>query len=168
MEVLSAPRGKRIMMENECNTLANAWDILCFRNVSVGNIEEENVWIVDTAADQCTVTRRAWHIDTLSHRYVGCNNYLNNNTTKRQIVSAYTVVEGPNLPPTLIRMHEGVLINDDNQTESLLHPYQAMSHQCAFNFTLTGYVDTNGNPGEPKLTVEDQIIPFQFDGRKLF
>ena len=50
--------GKRIMMENEYNTLADAWDVLCFRNVSVGNVEEENVWIVDTVADQCTVTRK--------------------------------------------------------------------------------------------------------------
>ena len=126
------------------------------------------MWIADTAADQFTVTKRAWHIDTPLCRYVGYNNYLNNITTKCQIVSACTVVEGPNLPPTLIRVHEGVLIDDDNQTESLLHPYQAIAHQYAFNFTLMGYADTNGNPGQPKLVVEEQIILFQFDRRKLF
>ena len=127
------------------------------------------MWIVDIAVDQYTVTRRIWHIDALSHRYVDYDNYLDsNNRTKCQIVSACTVVEAPNLPPTLIRVHEGVLINDDNQTESLLYLYQAIAHQYTFDFTLAGYVDANGNPEEPKLTVEDHNIPFQFDRSKLF
>ena len=58
LEVLSAPWGKRITMEKECCILADACNVLCFRNTNVGSVEEENAWIADIVADQCTVIRR--------------------------------------------------------------------------------------------------------------
>ena len=89
------------------------------------------------------------------------SNYLDsNNIVKCHIVSAWTVVESLNLPLTLLCVHKGVLINNENQIESLLHPYQAMAHLCKFNFTPTGYLDTNKNLEELKLMVENQIISF--------
>ena len=78
----------------------------------------------DTTADQCVVTRGAWHVDSESSRHVACNDCLDkNNVTKCRLISACDVIEGPNLKPTLLRVHEGVLMEDENQEESLLHPY---------------------------------------------
>ena len=45
-------------MEKECCILADACNVLCFRNTNVGSVEEENAWIADIVADQCTVIRR--------------------------------------------------------------------------------------------------------------
>ena len=42
-----------------------------------------------------------------------------------------------------------------------------MAHGCTFNMTPSGYCDSNGAPGEPKMTVGETTIPFIFDGRKI-
>ena len=120
---------KKHQVEAESSVLGNMWDKLYLMNIDIEERGEEDILICDTAADQCTVTRGAWHIDSSSSRYVACNNYLDkNNITKCQLVSACTVIKGQNLKPTLLRVHEGVLVEDANQKESLLHPYQAMVH----------------------------------------
>ena len=86
-----------------------------------------------------------------SSRYAACNNYLDsNNTTKCQLASACTVIEGENLKPMFLRVHEGVLIDDENQRESLLYPYQSMARQYRFNLTPLGYLDANSKPGSQR------------------
>ena len=129
MQHMSTVEAKKHRVETESSVLGKMWDNLCIRNMDIEERGDEDILICDTAADQCAVTRGAWHIDSSSSRYVACNNYLDkNNITKCQLISAYTVIEGQNLKPTLLRVHEGVLMDDVNQKESLLHPYQAMSH----------------------------------------
>ena len=83
-------------------------------------------------------------------------------------MSAVSVVSSFNLPLALLRVNEAVLIKDDNQNESLLHPCQAISHNCKFNLAPMGYRDSNNEMGNPKLSVDDQITLFNFNGRKLF
>ena len=105
------------------------WDSSCLRNVDIEAIEDRDMLICDTAADRCTVTRSAWHADSSTDRCVAHNNYLNQKLViKCQLVSACAVIEGPNLKPTLLRVHEGVLMENKDQKESLLHPHQAMAH----------------------------------------
>ena len=67
-----------------------------------------------------------------------------------------------------MRVHEGVLIEDSDQSESLLHPCQAMAHDCKFNLIPIGHSDANHTSGDPKMIVDENEINFQFDGRKLF
>ena len=43
-------------------------------------------------------------------------------------MSASTVVEGTNLPLTLLRVHEFMLVDDENQTETLLRPCKVITH----------------------------------------
>ena len=43
-----------------------------------------------------------------------------------------------------------------------------MEHDCKFNLTPIGYRDSNAEIGDPKSSVDNQIMPFNFDGRKLF
>ena len=131
-------------------------------------MEDRDAKICDAAADQCTATRSDWHADSSTDRHVACNNYLDQNmVTKCQIVSLCVVIAGPNLRPTLLRVHEMVLMEDEAQKESLLHPYQEMAHHCQFNLTPMGCSDANKLTGEPKMIVEDVEIPFLFDGRKV-
>ena len=156
-------------MEAESSVLGKMWDTLCLRNMDIEERKEMGILICNTTADQYTVTRGTWYIDSSSSRYIACNNYVDkNNMTKCQLVSAYTVIEVLNLKPTLLRVHEGVLMEDNNQKESLLHPYQAMVHQCRFNLTPMEYLDANEVPGEPKIIVEDMEIPFLFYRRKVY
>ena len=82
--------------------------------------------------------------------------------------SARTVAEGENLKPTFLRVHERALMDDENQRESLLHPFQEIEHHCKSNLTPTYHKDTNDNMRDPKLLVEDKDVSFNSDGRKIF
>ena len=80
-------------------------------------------------------------------RVVGYNNYLdthNNNTVKQyHIVSAYTMLYSPNIQSTLIRVNKEILMDDENQQDFLLQPYQAIAYGIKFNITLSRYRDRN-------------------------
>ena len=77
------------------------------------------------------------------------------------------MIEGENLKPTILRVYEGALMDDDTQKESILHPCQAMAHQCRFNLTSMGCLDANEQPGKPHVMIEGMEMPFLFDGRKV-
>ena len=119
------------MFEAKSYTLATMYDVLTQKHLTIDPFPNTNILICNTAADQCMVTRKAWYIEAFNDRYVGCNNYLdpnsNETTCECQLVSTCTVLCGPNIKPILIRVYEGVLMDDDNQNESLLYPYQAMA-----------------------------------------
>ena len=82
-------------MEAESYVLPKMWDSLCLRNMGVDSMEERDILICDAAADQCTVTRHAWHIDSPSSRCAACDHCLDkNNATKCQLASSCTTTEG--------------------------------------------------------------------------
>ena len=114
-------------MDIESNFYSDWYDVLTLRNFNVDPFPDSNILICDTATDQCTVIRKAWHIEAFTNRFAGFSNYLdaNNYATTQHcpLVSACTILCGPNLEPTMIRVNEGVLMENDNQAESLLHPY---------------------------------------------
>ena len=105
-----------MLMEAKSMNMVVMYDALTFRNMSVDPYPNQNVLICDTAADQCTVTHKAWHIDAYSNRYIKCNNYLDannsNNSHQCQLVSASIIIYGPNMNSVLVRVHEGVLMKD--------------------------------------------------------
>ena len=59
------------------------------------------------------------------------------------------------------------MIDDKNQQESLLHPYQAIENQYKFNLTPTSFTDENNQSGNPKMIVEDMDMPFLFYVQKM-
>ena len=65
-------------MEAESKLHSEMWGDLTLRSFGMSNGEEENVWIVDAAADQCTVTKKAWYVESSTGTHVQCNSYLEN------------------------------------------------------------------------------------------
>ena len=72
------------------------------------------------------------------------------------------------LLPILVKVNEAVLVDNDNERESLLYPFQAMEFRHRLNLTLVGCKDANGLLGAPKLVVNDYKMPFIHNSRKLF
>ena len=75
---------------------------------------------------------------------------------------------GLKIDPILIRLHECILIEDYNQSESLLYPYQTIVHIYLLNLTPTKYLDTNRMPSNHNLSINNYKIVFLFNGRKIF
>ena len=103
-------------------SLAASWDAITIRNThdTLSNPQNDMI-IVDTAADQCTVTEKSWKIEDKTGRFINCGNYLDSNNVSCPVVTATTIVHGPNLPPTLVQVNEAVLIPGEHKNESLLH-----------------------------------------------
>ena len=121
---MAIPQGKREKVNHDPLVHSEMWYDATMRAMSTRNDDEVDTWIVDTAACQFAVTRRVWHAESHANRHVQCNDCLDNASTptKCTIVSAITVLTSPGSPPTLMRVHEGVLIKNSDQSESLLHP----------------------------------------------
>ena len=111
-------------MEEESYILPKMWDSLYFRKMGVDSMDEMGVLMCDAESNQCTITIHAQHEDSPSSRHKAYNDHLDkNNATNCQLVRACTVIEGENLKPMLLRVHKGVLIDDENQRESMLHSH---------------------------------------------
>ena len=146
------------------------WDYLTLRFFGMSNEEEENIWIMDTAVDQRVVTKKVRRVEISTGMHARCNNFLGNNSPsiKYKVVSAIAVVSALSIASTLIRAPEAVLIEDETQSESLLHLHQATEHYCKFNLTLIGHRGTNDSMGDPKLSAEEKYVSFNFDESKSF
>ena len=156
-------------MEADSNAPPELWDSSCFQSMVADLKEEKHALTHVIEADRFTIKRNAQHAHAPSSRHEACNDHSDTtNATKCQLASRCTFIEGENIKPTPLRVHEGVLMDDENQWEYLLHPCQAMAHQCRFNLTPMGYLDTNSKPGEPHMIVEHMETPFLFDGRNIF
>ena len=83
-------------------------------------------------------------------------------------MSACIIAYGEGLLPTLMKVKEALLIDSEEDNKSLLHQFQAMDYVFRFNLTLIGYEDANNKPGDPSIVINDNEIPFQYDGRKVF
>ena len=67
-----------------------------------------------------------------------------------------------------MKVNEVLLIDNEEDNESLLHPFQEMYYGCRFNLEPIGHKDTNNEPGDPNIVTNDDGIPFQYDGQKFF
>jgi len=64
--------------------------------------------------------------------------------------------------PVLLLMHYATLVNDVNESESLLQPFQAMRHGVTFDMTPTIH------HGRGVMDVDNEELPFHYDGEKLY
>jgi len=64
--------------------------------------------------------------------------------------------------PVLLLIHYATLVNDANESESLLQPFQAMRHGVMFDMTPTIH------HGRGVMDVDNEELPFHYDGEKLY
>ena len=60
-EEMATPQGKIEKTNHNSSVHSEMWDNLTLRDMNTRNDDKADTWIADTAADQCTVTKRAWH-----------------------------------------------------------------------------------------------------------
>ena len=77
-----------------------------------------------------------------------------------EVVSGHSIAHREGLLLTLIKINKDVLIDDENETESLLHLFQAMEFQCKFDLMPVRYQDRHGNSGDLGLIVNEIKLLF--------
>ena len=101
------------------------WEKLVIR-YNTSAYEDAHILMCNTAADQCTVTKKAWHGDEKTNRSATCGGHAGNETQKLDIVSAHSIACGEGLFPALIKVNKALLVDNKEENESLLHPFQEM------------------------------------------
>ena len=121
--------------------------------------------IVDTGGGKfATITLRAWMVTAETGHTAEFSQY-NDNTTPQQckIVNAVTKAHIKGISNTiLLGVNYATLMEDENETESLLQPFDCMRHGIKIDLTPVEY------GGEGGMLVEDCFIPFEYDGESLF
>ena len=101
-----------------------------------------------------------------------CNGYLKGSKgfygPTLPIVLAITCINVEGREPILLLMNQACYYDDPQQDQSLCLPFQAEAHGVTFGLTPNDRMDTSGNLGQQKMTIEGTEIPFTFDGRKMY
>ena len=139
------------------------WEKLIIRHNTTAN-EDARILTCDAAADQCAVVKKAWHVDERTNRSAMCRGHVGDKTQKLDIASACSIAYGEGLLPMSIKANEALLIDNEEENESLSHPFQAMDCGCRLNLTPIGHTDANNEPGDPSIVVNDDKLLFQHDG----
>ena len=92
-----------------------------------------------------------------TNRSITCSRYMGGTEQKLCVASVYAIMYSLNLLLTLIRVNEGMLVENENQKEYLLCLFQEIEHRKTFNLTLLGYKDNNRYSGNPVLVVDNTI-----------
>ena len=128
-------------------------------------IEKDDILIFDTGGGKNpTITQRAWTVfETTSHQQE-IRGYQDTSGGKIcPIVNAVTkaFIPGRDLPIIFV-VHYAALIDDPDENESLIVPFDMMRHgvKCDLTPQKLG--------GEGGMIVEDEYIPMVFDDEKLF
>ena len=103
--------------------LARMWEKLVARHNIINDTTQHNILIVDSSADQCCITPKSWHIDERTNQSVTCEGYAGDERQKFDIVSGHSIAYGDRILLTLIKINEEVLMKDEDELESLLHPH---------------------------------------------
>ena len=128
-------------------------------------IEQNDILIFDTGGGKNpTITRRAWTIFETTNHQQEIRGYQDTSGGKIcQIVNAVTkaFIPGRDLPIILI-VHYAAMIDDPDENESLIVPFDMMRHgvKCDLTPQKLG--------GDGGMIIEDEYIPMNFDDEKLF
>ena len=124
----------------------------------------QDIFIIDTGGGKCsTITKKAWKVISNTNHRTELLGYQDKGLPKcYPIVNAITKVLFPDRDPILLQINYATLIDDPDEAESLFVPFESMKHGIKFNFTPAIF------GGEPGMKIEDDFIPFNFDGEKLF
>ena len=128
--------------------------------------------IVDSAADQCTCAGPAWKVIYDTGNRIMCSGYISGNENDEgkilPVVSAVTCVEMEGDEAFLLMVNQACYYDNQEQTESLCHPYQAMEHGVKFCLTPRDTLTPEGELGKQVMVVEEKEVPLRYDGRKMF
>ena len=126
---------------------------------------QQHVLIIDTGGGITpTITANAWRI---THRYnitMSMSGYQSKAPPQECIVvNAITKVKIPGRDePMIFEVNYATLVQDENEFESLVVPFEMMQHGIKVDMTPTKYGGTGG------ITVDGDILPYRFDQEKLF
>ena len=130
---------------------------------------EENILIMDSAADQ-SVVGQGWRILFRTGQKIHMDGALiGMEGGSYPIVSAATVAEDATTSQLVILIINQAAYNEDvKQHESLLHTDQAHFHGVRVNDIASCFYDGNGNLGKQSIETENISIPLLHDGTKYY
>ena len=159
-------------MQDAAEGLVYADDILVDTKARALTLNEtkrsqmDDVLIMDSGGGSIpTVTKRAFHISDVWHgRKSKLGGYQDKTEpVSRNIVNAVTKAHIHGLEqPVLLVLNYATLIDDPDESESLMVPFAMMRHGCLVNQLPMQH---GGNPG---VTVDSDFLPLQYDGNMLY
>ena len=128
----------------------------------------DDIMILDTGGSKiCTMKLRAWHVIHKTNRRTKMSGYQSKKAQMCPIVNAMTKAKLHGRDePVLLLVNFATLINDKEEKESLLQPFNLMAHGIKVNMVPQKY------GGAQNMIVEDESLEFDFceseDDSKLF
>ena len=125
--------------------------------------DDPDVLIVDTGGGHySTITTNAWLILSKTNHVTHMSGYQSGNHKVYPVVNGVTkaTIEGRR-DPVLFRINYATLVDDELENESLLQPWQAMSHGVSFDLTPFKY------GGQQCMKVDDSTFPLEFNDETL-
>ena len=129
------------------------------------NQNQRHILIIDTGGGiQPTITKNAWKITNTYNIKISLSGYQSQEQPKEcQVVNAVTKVLIPGREdPVIFEVNYATLVDDENEYESLVVPFEMMKHGIKVNMIPPKY------GGKGAITIEDKQLPFTFDEEKLF
>ena len=120
--------------------------------------------VIDSGGGQtCTVTKNSWRITHTTNHRTALLGYQDKNIQVCSIVNAVTkaYIKGKD-EPVLLCVNYETLIDDEEETESLIVPFCMMAHGIKVDMVPEKYGGKSG------MTVEETFFPFEYDNEKLF
>ena len=124
---------------------------------------QQHVLIIDTGGGmKPTITAKAWRI---THKYnITMSSYQSKAPPQECIVvNAITKAQLPGrTDPVIFEVNYATLIEDEDEFESLVVPFEMMKHGIKVDMTPRNYGGKGG------ITVDGKVLPYLFDNEKLF
>ena len=105
--------------------------------------------VIDSGGGQtCTVIKSAWRITHITNHCTALSGYQDKNTQVCPMVNAVTKahIKGKD-EPVLLYVNYATLIDDKDETESLIVPFCMMAHGIEVNMVPEKYGGKMGNDG---------------------
>ena len=120
--------------------------------------------VIDTGGGQtCTVTKNAWRITHTTNHQTALSGYQDKTTQVCPIVNAVTKAHIKGMEqPVLLSVNYATMIDDKEETESLIVPFCMMAHGITVDLVPEKYGGKSG------MMVEETFLPFEYDDEKLF
>eukprot|EP00957_Ditylum_brightwellii_P171080 13023955-Ditylum_brightwellii.AAC.1 len=125
---------------------------------------EDNILIVGTGGGRnSTITKRAWHIFKRTNRKHIIKGYGDNEGKLCSIVNAAKKAWiNERDEPVILILNHATLIEDPNEKESLMVPFELMRHGVKMDLTPRNL------GGEGAMFVDEEYMPFNWDEEKLY
>ena len=157
---------------NKGGTIVKHWRDSVNKTKIESQQQKSLILVMDTAANQCTCRGNAWIITNTTRDQVCCIRYIQHYNKSNghilPITSTATCVSLKGREPFIWMVHQAYYHKYESYTESLCLPYQAEQNGVRFRLAPREREDSIGILGQQNMTIEDKIIPLEFDGRKMY